>query len=368
MRINNLTSKFKSKEWLRDHIAYFHEELFLLSESGFIVTDKPKKAIIVSRKHYSESWQTYSSLSLKELKELLKLQSTLKSNTILQTYYKNQQQEGFDVKTISFDQDVADKFKDSFLLPETELLSQNWLDVKTVAELETPAGTLFYTQVEGKTQSAYKKGLMTSVERFSLSVGVSNEVEKVLFKSDDYCKLLWKALSTLPLQKFPKIIAFDLQANLNYKALHSLYLAPIACAAIFILGLNAFYMYQESVLDNELNAQKEDVNQLLSKKQKIDIAKLYVEQVSNELSEYPSVHRNWELAYIATKEGMDIQQFTGSESKVMIRGFANSASKILTAMSNLPELSSAQFDGPVRKSGVRDYFIMQLQLVDKNEK
>ncbi len=89
--------------------------------------------------------------------------------------------------------------------------------------------------------------------------------------------------------------------------------------------------------------------------------------MSNEITQYPNLHSHWDIAYFAIEEGMDIQQFTGSHSLIRIRGFADSASKVLTAMSNLPQLSSVEFNGPVRKSGVRDYFIMELRLVEKNE-
>lgn len=102
MKINDLIQNIKTKDWLRNHVAYFHEKLFTLTSNGFVEIEHVPKIIIVARKYYSESWQTYPSVSLKELKELLKLQQNAKQSVIIkQSYSKNEQQEGFDVRNYS---------------------------------------------------------------------------------------------------------------------------------------------------------------------------------------------------------------------------------------------------------------------------
>lgn len=367
MKITELIQILKNKAWLRRYTGYFHDELFDLTDNGFLPSKGSKKIIIVARKYYSQSWQTYPSISLKELKELLNLQKSINSSPALQTYNKNQQQEGFDVKKISFDTHISERFEGCILIPETELLAHYFLTERSVAEILTPGGTLFFTQVENKTQSAYKQGLMSSLERFSLSIGISHTANLKQITNTQYATLLWDTLKGFPLSKIHKIVAFDLQANLNYKALHSLYLAPLACASIFIVAANGYYMYKSNSLKQELLSYQSDVNELLIKKQNIDITKLYVEQVTDELSKYPNVHNHWDIAYQAINEGMDIQQFTGKQYDIRMRGFAMSASQVLTKVSDLPQLASAEFDGPVRKSGKKDYFIMNLRLVEKNE-
>lgn len=367
MKINDLIQILKNKTWLRRYTGYFHGDLFDLNDNGFLPSSGSKKIIIVARQYYLESWQTYPSVSLKELKEILNLQKSIDHAPALQTFNKNEQQEGFDVKKISFDAPVAERFKGCLLIPETELLAHLFSNERAVAEISTPGGTLFYTQVEGKTQSAYKRGLVSSVERFSLSIGVSHTVKVKQIASTEYATVLFNTLKSFPLPKIHKIVAFDLQANLNYKALHSLYLAPLFCAAAFILATNGYYIYKSNSLKQELLSYQSDVSELLTKKQNIDTTKLYVEQITNELSAYPNVHIHWDVAYYALNKGMDIQQFTGKQSEIRIRGFAESASKILTEVSNLPQLANAEFSGAVRKSGKKDYFIMDLKLVEKNE-
>lgn len=368
MKINNLIDTLKNKTWLRRYACYFCGDLFDLSDNGFLPSKGSKKVVIVARKYYSEGWKSYPSINIKELKALLKLQKNVASvTTQLQTYSKNNQNEGFDVKTINFDEQVIERFKRCILIPETELLAHHFINERSVAEMLTPAGALFYTKVEGKTQSAYKQGLMSSVERFCLSIGVSHTVNIKQITQAQYATVLWDTLKGFPLSKVHKIAAFDLNANLNYKALHSLYLAPLACATIFILATNGYYMYKASSLEKEQLSYQSDVNELLTKKQNIDIAKLYVEQVTNELSKYPNVHSHWDIAYQAINEGMDIQQFSGKQYDIRMRGFAMSASKVLTEVSALTQLANAEFNGAVRKSGKRDYFIMDLKLVEKNE-
>lgn len=109
MKLSELLQNVKNKKWLLNSIAYYHENLFLLAASEFKVTDKSKKVIIVSRRNYNEKWQTYPSVSLKELKDILKLQKETSNSLIIESFSKNEQQEGYDVKTITFSEKLTAK-------------------------------------------------------------------------------------------------------------------------------------------------------------------------------------------------------------------------------------------------------------------
>lgn len=368
MKLSELLQNVKNKKWLLNSVAYYHESLFLLGESEFKVTDKSKKVIIVSRRNYNEKWQTYPSVSLKELKEILKLQKETSHSLIVESISKNEQQEGYDVKTITFSEKLTDEFSKCVLIPETELINHYFKDQKVVIEAQTPAGNLFYSKVEGKTKSAYKQGLVSSLDSFCLSIGVHSDVTKVSLTQGDYASLLNEAILNTPFLNLFKTAAFDFKSSVDYKLLHSLYYGPLISAGIFIAGVNAFYMYKASSLETTLLSYQDGVSELLNQKQKIDLDKLYVEHVLKEFQLYPNVHSHWDIAYKAISEGMDIQQFSGSKSNVTLRGFADSASGILAVISELPMVESAQFSGPVRKSGKRDYFIMELKVVTENEK
>jgi len=368
MKLSELLQNVKNKKWLLNSIAYYHENLFLLAASEFKVTDKSKKVIIVSRRNYNEKWQTYPSVSLKELKDILKLQKETSNSLIIESFSKNEQQEGYDVKTITFSEKLTDEFSKHILIPETELINHYYKDQKVVIEAQTPAGNLFYSKVEGKTKSAYKQGLVSSLESFCLSIGVHSDVAKVSLTQDDYASLLNEAILNTPFLNLYKTAAFDFKSSVDYKLLHSLYYGPLISAGIFIAGVNAFYMYKANSLETTLLSYQGGVSELLEQKQKIDLDKLYVEQVLQEFELYPNVHSHWDIAYKAISEGMDIQEFSGSKSNVTLRGFADSASSILAVISELPMVESAQFSGPVRKSGKRDYFIMELKVVGENEK
>ncbi|TMO40797.1 hypothetical protein CWC25_19860 [Pseudoalteromonas sp. S4389] len=368
MKLSELLQNVKNKKWLLNSIAYYHENLFLLAASEFKVTDKSKKVIIVSRRNYNEKWQTYPSVSLKELKDILKLQKETSNSLIIESFSKNEQQEGYDVKTITFSEKLTDEFSKHILIPETELINHYYKDQKVVIEAQTPAGNLFYSKVEGKTKSAYKQGLVSSLESFCLSIGVHSDVAKVSLTQDDYASLLNEAILNTPFLSLYKTAAFDFKSSVDYKLLHSLYYGPLISAGIFIAGVNAFYMYKANSLETTLLSYQGGVSELLEQKQKIDLDKLYVEQVLQEFELYPNVHSHWDIAYKAISEGMDIQEFSGSKSNVTLRGFADSASSILAVISELPMVESAQFSGPVRKSGKRDYFMMELKVVGENEK
>jgi len=369
MKNYNLIQQIKAKDWLKQHVAYFHEKLFSLTTNGFVETKRIPKVIIVARKYYTESWQTYSSISLKELKELLKLQHEAKQNCIIKkNYTKNEQQEGFDVKTTEFNELISENYSNCFLIPETDLIAHNYEHESIALELTTPAGCLFYAQTEGKARSTYKKGLISSLDLFSLSVGVSDKAQRVELDSSQYCQTLWTTLKNYPLAKINKLISSDFKKSVNTNMLHATYWAPLISASLFILILNGYFMLQHSALEEKLSENSQQITSLLSKKQNIDDTNKYVIDVSSELTSLPRVLGHFQVVHEAIKAGMDIQQFKGDSSEITLRGFANSASTVLSAISELPELSSAQFNGPVRKSGKRDYFVMTLKLATTNEK
>lgn len=369
MKNFNLIQQVKAKEWLKRHVAYFHEKLFSLTDTGFSELEKVPKIIIVARKYYTESWQLYPSITLKELKELLKLQYDASQSSIIKKHYtKNEQHEGFDVKTIQFSELISERYAQCFLIPETDLIAYNYEHESVALELATPAGSLLYAQAEGKAHSTYKKGLVSSLDVFSLSVGLSDKAQRVELDSQQYSETLWTTLKNYPLSKINKLVSSDFKKSVNINMLHATYWAPLISASLFILIMNSYFMLQHSALEEKLNNNTQQITSLLSKKQNIDDTNKYVLDVSNELTSLPRVLTHFQFAHEAIKAGMDIQQFRGDPNEIMLRGFANSASTVLTAISELPGLSSAQFNGPVRKSGKRDYFVMTLKLATTNEK
>ena len=316
MKINDLIQNIKTKDWLRNHVAYFHEKLFTLTSNGFVEIEHVPKIIIVARKYYSESWQTYPSVSLKELKELLKLQQNAKQSVIIkQSYSKNEQQEGFDVRTTQFNELISTNYSQCFLVPETDLIAHDYESENVVLELETPAGSLFYALTEGKTHSAYKKGLVSSLNVFSLSVGLSDKAKQVELDSTQYSQKLWAILKNYPLSKINKLVSSDFRKSINTNMLHATYWAPLISAALFIFIVNGYFMLQYSALEDQLSENTQQINSLLSKKQSIDDTNSYVLDVSSELSSLPRVLSHFQIAHEAIKAGMDIQQFRGTLMK-----------------------------------------------------
>ncbi len=368
MKIDNLLQSIKSKEWLKKHVGYFDGDLYSLTDSGFETTEIKSKVMIVSRKHYVESWKTYPSITASELKEILKLQKQTDNKVIKHVYSKNVQQEGFDVKTIEFSQQIAEQFPENVLIPEVELISRYYQQQTVAVQISTPSGELLYATSEGKAHSAYKRGLVSSLRVFAFSIGLSEQSQQITLDQTQYSQLLWQVIKSYPLTQLDKLIYFDVKKSINLPILHAVYWAPLISALLFTGVVGGYYYLYDLSLDEQLSENRQQVNELLQKKQSIDKSRNYVVGASTELTKYRSVLSDFQIAQEAIKAGMDIQQFKGDENGVSLRGFADSASSVLQTMSDLPELASAEFNGPVRKSGTRDYFIMQLVLVDTDEK
>jgi len=361
----NIISKSKLTEnWLFSRVGYVSEAFFELSKSALTETEKSKPVMIVSRQHYIETWQLYPALSLKELKSLLELQKQVNIGfSPIQQYFPNKEHDGFDVKTINFSSGL-----DSLLPPETMLIPETELfnlinERRFVYDIETPKGRLFFAKTDMKGHSAYMKGMINSVTTFKMSIGLPDEIESKFFNNTEFLKLLKSGLLAHSLHKIKNIISYKMRLFIKPKVLHSLYWAPLLTALCFVITTNSYLIYKNNQLENNLIVKGSTVDELLDFKQQQDQHSSLIELLNSEIKTHQAVLPDWDILYQATLEGMEVHQFRKREGKIILRGIADNASQVLTAINNLQQVSSAVFDGVVRKSRGRDYFIIQLQLV-----
>ncbi|GAP74601.1 hypothetical protein W04_1117 [Pseudoalteromonas sp. SW0106-04] len=365
MKINRLFESNWFNSWFKSKCFYFSGCFYKFVESGL---EKSQNApvelctVIVSRRFYSEEWQTYPAVSLKELKEILKLQAEAFDVKPIYTFVENEQQDGFDVRCIQFNPEVSQLVPgQAVIVAETIVLE--WLaKERAIYELDTPAGVLFFSNSLGINRSAFKQGMMKSSSYFKYSVGLPEDTPVLELGESDYARALWEALGNIPLHSVPKLVSFDVKTLLDWRAIHALYIAPLLTACVFTGIMHGFYSVKEFQLDEKLSSYGADVEKVLDQKQAQEKKERFVTVTKSELESLRPIHSDWQLAYEAIKSGMEIQQFRMNANELVMRGFADEASGVLEAMNNLDSVESVVFDGPVRKSGRRDYFIMNITL------
>lgn len=368
VKLNFLTQYKIAAQFLYQKVGYYAQNCYDLSGDSFTPCDTLKPILIIARQHYSEKWQTYPALSLKELKSILKLQNKVSENQrLIQQYVVNKEQDGFDVKTILFNKSLTDVIeKNTVLIPETELIETNG-EERVVLQLETPVGEVFWAKSSDRIHSVYRRGLLNNSDNFKMSIGYPNDVNVIAFDKVEYLSVLKNSLENINILLLLKIISYEFTNFVDVALLHKFYWTQIGIAFIFLLSTNGYFLYKNNHLDNQLLSYGEQVTELLEVKVKQDKASIFIDAINHEIKSVEKVHEDWSIIYEAVQQKMHIQQFRKRDDVYIIRGLAGDASKVLTAVNDLPQVSSAVFQGTVRKSRGKDSFIIELRLVPKKE-
>lgn len=354
-------------QYTSKHIGYFGDRLYQYHNGSFIESNSFPKLLIVARKHYVESSQAFPSVSKRELESILKLQkSHVEHYPEIIKVIANQQQDGFDVLKIQFKQNFISLIPpDCILVPETEaLMFEN--GEGEIFDIQSPAGQLFTSEVLGQTKSAYAKGVIKNPQAFNLSAGLPSSYVVKEISAKDYPKLLIDKLFSINIQKLINSSAFKLESFFDLNKAHYIYWAPIATAFAFLIAVNGYFYFQLHNSQSQLAEYGETVEQLLSMKLKQDDNNAYIAMVNEAFQNTASIHNEWNIVYEASKKGMFVQQFRKRDDIMRLRGRAKDASKILEALNNLDQVTSAVFDGVVRKSRGEDMFVIRLEVVGES--
>lgn len=369
MNLNFLTKYRSVNKLLLNNVGYIGERCYQIAKvaSGnceLVACESAAPLMIVARQHYEESWATYSSLSLKELKSLLALQQSAAGFKPLRQIVENKSQDGFDVKTITFSADLLKWIPaNTALLAETQLLTLHFTPSDTaLLSNHTPSGRLFLAWSKQKIHSAYAKGLMANIERFKLSIGVNDSEQVQEIAQAQYGQHLISLLENAPLSKLIANISFDAKQAINMNKLHALYLAPIAVATLFLVASNSYLWFSHQQLQNQVSEQGSSIGEVLKQKRENDRNHQLISVLAAEVNQVERVHSHWNILEQAINSGMQIKRFATNTSGIELRGTADNASKVLTEINQLKQVKSAIFVGSVRKSRGQDSFVINLEL------
>jgi hypothetical protein len=333
--------------------------------------DKPKVFLIVSKKHYVEEKNTYSAISLKELKQILKLQLD-KSSALkpIQRIVVNKEQDGFDVQTFKFKATVEENISaNAVIFPETELLTHFFSDSKkSVAEVSTPSGILFWAHSNGRTHSAYQKGLLRNVTNFLQSIGLPEQSAVNKISKDSYIPLLFDLLESTSIDKLYSAMSVNIGGTFDKDRLHHLYFGPLIVATLFSLSLNAYFYIEKLSITSEIEENAAETLSLMSKKREISTIENTLDSVNNTFKKIESTHEIWNLVYKVINDGMEISRFKRTNKGIELTGRADKASFIINELNKAPEVHQAAFKGDIRKSRGMDSFTILLELNKKKVK
>jgi len=360
------------KKYLFKQLAYYADGWFKFQEDDIKNQDSIKcklepvntckaKVLVVAKKHYQESWQSYASVSKKELQQIIYLQkdNDHKAATIFQDF-KNTSIDGFDVKKITFDNEFMQLVGDKrILIPETELFIDNKAN-PIFMTLETPIGEMFTSYFSQKSSSSYAKGLVNNIDTFKMSSGLPFDTEHQQIKAQNYASFLFNQLIKQNLNVLIKKLAINPKAWFPAKDLHLIYWAPLLTACFFYLAANGYLWAKSYYIQGLLDEQSTEVRELITNKHAQDKQSHFLHALNDEFSKTSVVHEHWSIIYDLVESNMEIERINFAKNLLTVRGQADNASKVLTETSKNEYVASAAFKGNVLKSRGKDTFTLEI--------
>lgn len=364
------------KRSLLKQVAYYANNWFLFKEISSEPSNKNNKSfdlslvdstdariVVVAQMHYSQYWQSYASISKVELNKIIQLQkqTDCASSTIFQVI-ENPNIDGFDVKQTTFDEKFINLVgKKRILIPETELLANK---DGTILSLRTPVGLLFISNFSGKVSSSYAKGLVSNIDTFKFSSGLPLESQNFNIEEAVFGQHLFSQLCNQNIKALIAKSALNINTWFKAKQVHCLYWAPLLTVLSFYIVTNSFLWGKSYYIEKQLEAQGSNVSQLLQDKRIQDQNNKYLASLSFEFSKAKRTHSHWSIIYSLLESDMTIERFNYAENKLVIRGSANNASKILAQLSQRSDIQNATFDGAVIKNNDKEFF--EIDITPKN--
>lgn len=353
------------KNWFINQLAYYAKGWFTFHNDKLTPGHASQaRVVVVAKSHFSERWQSYSSISKKELKQIIDLQKKSEDTgaTIFQAI-ENKSIDGFDVKKITFDKSLLMEIgTKKILIPETELFSHK---IESLVLLKTPVGELFFSSFGDKVSSSYAKGLVKNIDTFKLTAGIPQEINEIIIEKDQFGRFIFEQLISLNMATLFSKTAFNIQTWFNRNNLHLLYWAPLLTALCFFIISNSFLWIKANNIENRLAEQSSQVGDLLIYKQTQDKRSHLLKLLNEEFSKTGTVHEHWSLIYNLVENGMIISRLSFKDDLISVRGKAQKASNVLANIAKHPNVISASFNGAMRKQRNMENFTLDIVPVKK---
>ncbi|MFC3033086.1 hypothetical protein ACFOEE_11185 [Pseudoalteromonas fenneropenaei] len=343
------------KRHLPSFVSYYHEHPYKFDKGELVQSDKVGVICIVSKKFCKVSRKHYHSVSPSEIRSIVKIQKKNIGNLVHVKICPLQVDDEFEVITTEFLIDEAYSNRFCIYLAEDALFSRV-LKAKLLS-LHTPAGQLFIARSVSK--SAYKGGLIQSLEQFSHSVGVAF-IDAIEVQPSKFPEFLLSAIFKLNIKDIAKEGFIKTRISTSPIQNHSLIIAPIVA---FTLGVGVYclslFWQLESVKATLMNSTS-IANKIIQHKAELDTKTDMVNDVSKLLMEQRLTYPHWQLIELALSRGTMMNYFRFENDVFKLDGVVEDANALLEEFNNHPLVSSAVFDGAVRKNNNLDNFVIQV--------
>lgn len=372
--INKYTAR--PLRWLSQNtVSYFYKghHRFHYEQGGYsLLPDDTAKGrvVIVSRQHYREFVNHYPVTRLGELKQVLRTE--YQQNPLVMHYIGPVQEQRRAVCTIVFTADFCNALEQSCLLiPETLLLwhanrqqySADSSEAKRTLEVGYAGGYFLYCGAVVPLSQTVNP-FCADFQSFVLNNGVPDTTSYYKVADTDYASLLITALQS-------SVTAIAKLALWHKPALSKVAI-PVKKLAIslgivaltYVCVVTAYYQFSFARQQDKLAALGSEVNSLLDIQQQLLSRADAAERLASLRADKRYSAHIWQviIPLLQTDLALTLQNVSTEDNRIILRGQANQATAVLTALQQSEWVTDVRFDDSVRRQRDRDIFVISLML------
>jgi len=315
--------------------------------------EQSKLVTVISRKYYSEAVHKYPIDDKAELIKLLKLE------------FQEQPKTFFQIMKIQDGNALVNVWQFSELCPESlvyipeSLLIGSLLESQSSAEIKTQP-PLYVASSNDATHSSLSSVIINDINKFSMSVGVSQQKEVIQIAQNDFASVLAYGLSKLNINKFISLV----EKPSNDKLLNSLKKLFIPFSLVFTSYLaiaSSYLVYQEANLKEQLSKHNDSVDSALNIQQNVDAQLEQFNAIADLLEGKQATSVMWLVIHDLFKQ-VKFSNIRMVNGRTVLRGSTAKATLLLEQLSKIPYLEDAKFDYPTRSRKDIDVFVISFNL------
>lgn len=317
-------------------------------------TDRLALVSVIGREHYSESTKAYPIRSWLDAFRVARNECQNDGMTLVHVGDWVEPSRTVTFFKIESDLDLSTE-KSLLLLPEG-LLAARSLSADEIAEIERE-GLRYFVSARGNSQIS--GGLISSADSYALAVGLPDSVNRLKIEGPDLQDRIRRFLWRLRRNDWPGFLhpLFGGVARAKGVILGKSLAIIIALHVVIVSGyLLATSLWRERQIES-LGPQ---VNTLLSAQRDVSRLGDEVAELNAMLSMPKRTHDIWRVASIVWKNGGTLTDLGLLDGKVTIRGTASVATDVLGALTKEVGMINPRFVAPVRQSGDRQEFSIEL--------
>ena len=308
--------------------------------------------VILGRDCYQEKLNYYPMVERREVNKLLAIDQA--GNDVGQADYITQVEESqTQVNSWRWLETVPDAIRQArVIVPESFVLSQYCQDFGVIAHQFT-GQKVYIAKVGQGVRSARQTPMLSTVQRFCASVGISASDEQTL-SSEQLAPALLSGLVALPNKSYQAFWSGQKQAK-DPRQLARLLWPATAVLGGYLLLSSAWLLWHGTSLQSELDGYQSELNDALSVQQQFAEKKQQYNLLADFSQTQTAKSGVWlVVAEIVTDARLNAVRF--NEGRYALWGETERASTLLAKLAAMPQVRDAKFDTPTRKRGGDERF------------